>query len=479
MAALWLAGSGISDAVPQFPACRIPGIRFEVRCGKIARPLDPSRPAGASIDVQFVVVPAVSRNPRPDPVFLLAGGPGQSAIDVAGDVLPLLHRLHLRRDIVFVDQRGTGRSAPLECPGAATHTPDFATDPQAEEREMLHCRAALERLPYIGEPANLGFFTTTIAMQDLDAVRAALGAAQLNLIGASYGSRAALEYQRQFSAHLRRSVLDGAAPPDMVLPESASADNQAALEALWAACAAESACRSAFPHLATDWTALKASLPRSVLVQDPMTGESKPLTVTTPMLLGAVRGPLYSPALAAALPQAITNAAAGHFEGLFSLSAMLTPRRSMQFAAGMHFSVICAEDAPRMAASAQSPGADFGRLFSDSYQKICEQWPRATVPAAFYTMPPAMQPVLILSGALDPMTPPRHAARVVAALGSKARSVSVANAGHGILGVNCISDVVFRFIDAPDESAALGVDAGCAQAIPRPLAFITARATTP
>ena len=459
--------------------CRIPGVRYEVQCGHLQRLLDPTRPAGPRIDVQFVVVPAIARNRHPDPVFLLAGGPGQSAIDVAGDMLPLLARLRNRRDIVFVDQRGTGRSAPLNCPDPVTPGADAGSDPPQVARDAERCLAQLEKLPYIGARADLGYFTTTLAMQDLDAVRDALGAPRLNLVGVSYGTRAALEYQRQFPAHLRRSVLDGVAPPDMVLPESASPDNQAALDALWIACAGEPACGRAFPHLADDWAALKASLPQPVALRDPLTGSASRVTVTSAMLMSAVRGPLYSPVLASALPQAITYAAGGRFEPLFALGGLLAPRGRMQLATGLHFSVICAEDAPRMGRSRTAPGADFGSLYADIYRAVCENWPAGAVPAGFYALPRAESPVLILSGALDPMTPPRHAARVAAALGPRARSVVVPNAGHGILSVNCISDVVYRFIDAPDEAAALAADAGCALAIPRPLAFVAPRPARP
>jgi pimeloyl-ACP methyl ester carboxylesterase len=466
-------------AVASLPSCRVHGIAYEVRCGALERPLDPARPQGPRITVHYVVVPAVARNPAPDPVFLLAGGPGQSAIDVAGDVLGLLSRLHNRHDLVFVDQRGTGRSAPLACDDPAAKSLQAATDPDAGVRVMQSCRDQLLKLPYIGAAADLGLFTTPLAMQDLDAVREALGANAVNLIGASYGTRAVLDYQRQFPARVRRSVLDGVAPPDMVLPVSASADNQAALYALWSACAAEPACHAAFPHLTADWTALKASLPRDVTVRDPRSGLPTRVHLTLAVLMGAVRGPLYSPVVASALPQAISAAAQGSFEALLTLGGLVAPHGDAQIAAGMHFSVICAEDAPRMAQTPAGTGADFDDLFADLYRKVCAQWPRGTVPAAFYTVPPARTPVLLLSGGLDPMTPPRHAARVARLLGPLARAVTVPNAGHGVMGQNCMADVIFHFITAPDAAAALAVDAGCALDIPRPLAFVLPPAAKP
>ena len=472
------AWAGAAPLPPGLSACRIHGIRYEVRCGTVARLLDPSRPQGPRIDVHYVVVPAVSRKGAPDPVFLLAGGPGQSAISLAGDVLPLFARLHNSRDLVFVDQRGTGRSAPLDCP-RHSRAPLQLLDTDAETRELRQCRQELEKLPYIGAPADLGFFTTTLAMQDLDAVREALGADTLNLIGASYGTRAALEYQRQFPAHLRRSVLDGVAPPDMVLPVSAARDNEAALQSLWSACATEPACQAAFPHLQGDWTSLKTSLPRDVTVRDPRSGRQVTLRLTLPVLLGAVRGPLYSPVFAAALPQAITAAAHGSFEPLVTLGGFAAPPGREGLAAGMHFSVICAEDAPLMDRAGAAPANEFGDLFADLYARVCAEWPRGAVPAQFYAVQRAVAPVLLLSGGLDPMTPPRHAERVAAQLGPQALAVTVPNAAHGVMSIGCLSDVIYRFINAPDSAAALAVDATCARTIPRPLAFILPPGTDP
>ena len=230
--------------------CHLPGIRNAVRCGKLKRPLDPSQPAGPQIDIHYVVAPALGRRKLPDPVFLLAGGPGQGAISLAPQTLALLARLNNRRDIVFVDQRGTGRSAPLACEDNRRAPLSEMADPERQVAQMLECRVRLEALPY----GKLRFYTTVLASQDLDAVRRALGAERINLVGGSYGTRLALDYQRQFPAAVRRSVLDGVAPPDMALPASYSTDGQAALDALFTACEAEAACRQAWPNCGANGT---------------------------------------------------------------------------------------------------------------------------------------------------------------------------------------------------------------------------------
>lgn len=452
--------------------CRLAGIRNSVKCGQVRRALDPAHPGGPQIKVHYLVVPALARQKLADPVFLLAGGPGQSAIDIAPQVMPLFARLNNRRDIVFVDQRGTGRSAPLDCPETRHEPLSGQQSNDAQVALLVACKAALLRLPYVRVPADLGFFTTTLAMQDLDAVRQQLGAERIDLIGVSYGTRAALEYMRQFPAAVRRSVLDSVAPPDMILPASSSTDAQTVLDALFAGCERDAVCHRTYPALRSDWVRLLAGLPQPAETPDPLVGNLEQFELTREQVLGAVRGALYNPAVAAALPAVITRAAAGRYEGLVGIASLLGARQGLQLAVGMHFSVVCAEDAPRLDLATDRPGADFGSADAQLYRRICADWPRGAVPAAFYRIPPTQSATLLLSGGLDPATPPRHAARAAAALGPLARLVVVPNGGHSLLGVGCARDLVFRFIDLEDDLEAIRIDAGCLTSIPRPVVFL-------
>jgi pimeloyl-ACP methyl ester carboxylesterase len=465
----WFMLSATAHAGTQeLKPCRVPGIKTEVQCGVLSRALDPAQPAGVRIDVHYVVVPALARRKKPDPVFFLAGGPGQSAIKVAPMLLQQFARLNHRRDLVFVDQRGTGRSAPLLCEDLRHSTLAQQLDNGLREVSMAQCLVELKKLPY----GDLRYFTTLLAMQDLDAVREKLGASQINLIGASYGTRAALEYMRQFPTALRRSVLDGVAPPDMVLPLSFSGDGQAALEALLLACEKESACQKLHPALRQHWGQLLASLPQTVPAKHPFSGRSESLSITREMVLGLIRGPLYWPPLASALPFAIDQAALGRWDALLGLGFSAQPPRAADLAMGMHFSVVCAEDFPRIKMSAEQQGRDFGDSLGRSYEHICADWPKADMPAKFYSIPGASSAVLLLSGGLDPVTPPRHAHRVAQALGAKAKHVVVAHAGHGIMTLPCMRDALPRFIDAEDDAQAAALDFACASRIPRPPVFV-------
>lgn len=470
LAMLALGASGAEPVEGAARPCRVEGVPTELLCGKIRRPLDPQAPQGQQIEVHYLIVPAMARNKQPDPVAMLAGGPGQSAINIAPLVLPRLARLNNRRDLVFIDQRGTGRSAPLDCPDESRLPTAEALDPAAQLKRLDDCRAALEQLPH----GDLRFYTTEIAMQDIDAVRRQLGAARWNLVGGSYGTRAALDYQRQFPAAVRRLVIDGVAPPDMVLPAAFSTDGQAALDAMFDACEAEPACRRRYPALRADWAALLASLPRQVEVEHPLTGEPQRFTLTRAMLLRGTRLPLYSPTLASALPAAIHQAAQGRLQALSGLAgAMGGGGKAGKLAMGMHLSVICAEDLPRLAAAADAPGRDFGRVDAEFYQAVCKTWPRGAVSPDFYAVKPATAPVLVLSGGADPVTPPRHGERVAALLGPQAVHAVVPQAGHGVMALPCLREVIHRFIDTREDAAALkGVDASCAARIPRPGAYL-------
>ncbi|RVU49443.1 alpha/beta fold hydrolase [Rubrivivax rivuli] len=456
-----------AEARPGLKPCRVQGVVHDAQCGVLRRPLDPAQPQGVQIEVHYAVLPALARNRQSDPVFFFAGGPGQSAIALGGQISRLLARLGNRRDVVLVDQRGTGSTAPLYCDEVSVFEPLVqGMDNERQAARLQACTTQLQKLPH----GNLRHYTTTVAMQDVDAVRQALGAPRINLVGGSYGTRAVLEYMRQFPKAVRRAVIDGVAPPDMVLPAAFSTDNQAALAQVFKSCEADAACRARYPQLREDWQKLLASMPREMTVAHPVLGRTEKATLTRDGLLNLVRAPMYVPVLASALPMAIGEGAAGRLEPLVGLAIAFAGGggRAMRMSEGMHFSVVCAEDYPRLAQATDVPGADFGSTFAQQYQRICGSWPRGEVPAAFYTVPPAQAATLVLSGGADPVTPPRHGERVTKLLGAQARHVVVKEAGHGVMGLGCMRDVLFRFINAESDAEALKVDASCAENIPRP-----------
>ncbi|MFG6447764.1 alpha/beta hydrolase [Roseateles sp. BYS180W] len=470
-----LAQASASSSPTQ--ACRVPGWANELQCGVVQRPLNPDDPKSVKIDVHYVVVPAVARNKRPDPLVFFAGGPGQSAITLQPKLMGQLRSLNTRRDLVFIDQRGTGRSAPLACPDSSKQSQKNSVGTASLVRELQACQAALQKLPH----GDLRYYTTTLAMQDADAVRQQLGVAQWNLMGASYGTRAALEYQRQFPAAVRRTLIDGVAPPDMTLPEASSHDGQAALDTVFKACETEPSCAKQHPQLRQRWASLLQSLPRQAALRHPLNGVLENVTLERDDVVRLVRAPLYVPALSSALPEAIERAASGDFQALAGLSQGLTggSARDRMFM-GMHFSVVCAEDAPRQRASFVG-GGDFGASDARFYGAVCQNWPRGSVPEAFYTTPQSRSAVLLLSGGADPVTPPRHGERIARALGSLALHVVAPNLGHGVMSQACLRDAIKQFFNADTDAQALQAvrdKADCLQSIPRALAYRSASAAS-
>lgn len=453
-----------AHADDRLTSCRVEGFAQQVQCGQLQRPLNPDQPLGKQITLHFIVLSAKDNNAASEPIFLLAGGPGQSAINVASWMQILFEKLQRGHDLVFVDQRGTGSSAPLLCP----ENNDLAGigDVNFVQQQILKCKTQLEKLPY----GDLRFFTTSIAMQDLDAVRDSLHYSRINLIGISYGTRAALDYQRQFPQHVRRSILDGVVQPDDMLAED---DLQKSLASLFNACALDHRCQQAYPSLPQDWKKLLASLPQQTQLTHPRLGSQINATVRREDVLAWVSQVLYSPVSSAGLPGAIEQAVKGNFNSLLALSGAGNLTNPGSIAYGMHFSVMCAEENEHMQQHPK-PAADndFGDLHNQLYLNVCKVWPHGQVPKDFYRVAASTTPVLLLSGGLDPVTPPWHAQKVAQALGSKARHIVLNNSGHGMLQQSCLADVATQFINAKTDLSAQQVDASCVKQIPRPSVWI-------
>lgn len=460
--ALTACRSSATDVAALEP-CRIPGVEREVKCGSVRMPEDPDVASSRSIEVRFAVVPAVARNKQPDPVFIFAGGPGQAATKVARQVMPVLAELNARRDLVFIDQRGTGRSNGLTCDVDESSLAS-ALEPEQQIARLGPCLKAL--------PADLRQYATWIAVRDFEAIRAQLGAEKINLWGASYGTRVALEYMRQYPERVRTAVLDGVAPPDMTLPVSFALDAEAALKSLADACARDERCRTRYPDFDERVSALlkRAESGIDIRIPHPLTGATESFRLDRKMLASLLRAPLYVPQLSSVLPYALAEAGRGDFTALIALSAAISGSVSENFAVGMHFAVICAEDLPRIDAEAAAQGSPsrFGSAFADLYRQACRLVPSRAVPPEFYSVPASKVPVLIFSGGLDPATPPRHGDSVAQRLGN-AKHVSAPNLGHGISAQGCAPMLISRFVrDASFER----VDGDCLARIPAPSFFV-------
>ena len=434
------------------------GNQVEARCGTLRVPEDRSNPSGRQIDLHVAIVPAVRRDPEPDPLFLLAGGPGQSAIEAFPAMINLMFPIHEDRDIVLVDQRGTGKSNPLRCLDPEDET---LTGEQALE-EVRACPTTLE--------ADLRFYTTEIAMIDLDEVRTALGYERINLYGASYGTRAALTYLRMFPERVRTLTLDAVVDSDFVIFMEAAEDGQAALEAFFARCEADSACATTFPELRSEFHDILVRLeesPAEITVPHPLTAAPLELTVTRDMIASMVFNTLYVPDLVATLPVSIHSAyAKGNYAPLISQAFLV----NAGLYDGMFYAVACTEDAPLISgeqAAQRAQGSVFGDLTVE-FVETCGEWPRGEVSEDFREPVVSDVPTLILSGAADPITPPRHAETVAESLSNELHLV-FEGMGHGNLASRCSLKIFQDFLESASVEE---LNTVCAEGIQPPPFFV-------
>lgn len=433
--------------------------QYEARCGTLEVYEDNITNTGKKISLRVAVIPAGSSSPEADPLFLLAGGPGQAA---SMDFVPLLSglsRVNFKRDLVMVDQRGTGGSNPLVCPSLdAPEDPLYGTP--SDEAETLEwsetCAAALD--------ADSRFYTTEHAARDLDAARQALGYGQVNLLGVSYGTRMAQVYQRMYPDQVRAMVLDGVVPLDWALGERVALDAQRALDLLFARCQSEPGCREAFPALPEEFDGLLDRLdeePVEVMLAHPLTGEDIRVLLSRETVGSAVRLLSYDSTTAALLPLLIHQASVEEkYQPLAAQYVMVSESLSTSISYGMYYSVLCAEDVPYYPDIMEETGT-YLAYDQALVRSICARWPHEPVPDAFHQPLRAEVPTLLVSGEVDPVTPPVYAERVAAGL-PNSLNVVVPQMGHGNLHQGCLPLLIRDFLEAGSVE---GLDAECVEKI--------------
>ncbi|MEO8102469.1 MAG: alpha/beta hydrolase [Betaproteobacteria bacterium] len=453
--------------------CRIANVDSEVKCATLDVFENRQTRQGRRIGLNIVVLPATARIKESDPVFLFAGGPGQAATDLAKEALMILGGLNAKRDIVLIDQRGTGKSNGLACKFGDSDRPEMVDPVKRDHLSRALLRACRDKL---SERADLTLYTTTIAMADIDDVRAALGYQRINLWGGSYGTRTALEYLRRYPQQVRSVVLDGVVPPTLAMPVTFSRDATAAYEKMIGACAAEPACAKRFPDLKAQVDELLTALdrqPRKVLLPDALTGVVRERAVTRDGVLAALFSSLYVPEMAALLPESLARAKQGDFAPLLAMSSTFGDFAEEKIFAGMRFSVVCAEDIPRINGASSPPApAPFGGMFVREFVKACGEWPRGAMAKDFDQPVQSDKPVLILSGGLDPVTPPRFGDEVKKSLANAAHLVAQ-NVGHGVSVRGCAPRLIKKFVEA---ASVAGLDGKCLERLPRPIFFEPMRA---
>ena len=470
--AIFFIHSGCSQnravsAIDKLTPCTGDDTPVDAYCGSFKVYEDRASKQGRQIDLNIVVLPALRADAKPDPLFFLAGGPGQGAARLAKAVREIFRRVQNDRDIVLVDQRGTGKSNPLNCHNeddslqALTQTLEQALD------EVRTCQAKYD--------ADLRLYTTTIAMDDLDDVRAFLGYETINVYGGSYGTRAALVYMRQHPDRIRSVILDGVAPTFMRLPLFFPRDTQRAFDLLARDCEQNEGCRKAYPHVAERTRALMARLekdPPRVQVTHPRTGERAEIAIEPRLLANVIVSTLYSPMASALVPAVIAAAERNDFQSMLALAGLGGGGDEPNMSVGMQLSVICAEDAPRNTADelkAQADSTMFGKYVMTIQEQACKFWPRGAVDAAFYEALKSDIPTLVLSGEIDPVTPPTWGEQVASTL-SRSRHIVMPGTGHTAGGTGCGQRIMREFVE---EGSVADLDTSCVSKVKRPAFFLS------
>jgi pimeloyl-ACP methyl ester carboxylesterase len=428
------------------------------RCGKLAVPLDPGAPNGPTIELFVARVAALSAEPRPDPLLLIAGGPGQSTVDFYLQLRGAFEQARRDRDIILVDQRGTGRSAE----GFACEAPDdLSLDTAGSEvlgQLIDACVAKLDHDPR--------FYTTSVAVRDLDAVRAALGIETWNVYGISYGTRVAQHYLRQYPERVRSVTLDGVVPPPLALGPAVASEAQRALEQIFARCAADAGCGARFAALPQLFAEVLARLDAGAA------DETDPPPISALELRALVRFMSYSAPTVALLPVLISEAHAGNYAPLAGQARTLLRELPESLSFPMSNSVACTEDVPYYATAATG---DLDRTYLgtgvvDALKQICARWPIGSIDEGFKIYVASDAPVLLLSGEFDPITPPLYAERVKQ--GGLANSVHLVGRGqgHGLVGVGCVPRLLRSFLEDPTPAK---LDASCLDLEPPTPFFLT------
>jgi pimeloyl-ACP methyl ester carboxylesterase len=449
--------------------CTLPGINEQLLCGKLSVFENRQTRTGRQIDLNVVVLPALDQQHKEAPLFDLAGGPGIASTSAALDYTTALRDYRRHRDVILVDQRGTGESNPLHC---TNNDPHYLRE-MYSIRYVDDCRRTLERV------ADLTQYTTPIAMDDLDDVRAWLGYDRINLISLSYGTRAALVYLRQHPEHVRSVILMGVAPTDARMPMYHTRNAQRAIELLFAECAADAACNKEYPRVGVEFSQLLKTLanhPAKVIYQASETAKEIDVEIRRDEFAEALRAQLYTPPGARGVPFIIHQAARGDFKPFLKL---IIPKDSSTaapafIADGMYLSVTCAEDVPFIntaAAKRMNRGTFFGNYRVEQQQRACAHWRRGSVPPGYEKPVESTAPVLIIAGYMDPVTSPDWAQEAAAHL-PNSKFWLIRHHAHvpvGLTNFECFDRVLMKFLDDADTK---NIDTSCGDQMLPPPFFI-------
>lgn len=426
-------------------SCKLDGVDTEALCGKFLVNENREASSGQRIGLRVVVLPALEKETRlSDPVFFFEGGPGLAASELIPDTLKLYGQLRQNRDLVFVDQRGTGSSNPLDCPSPKPQAlQDYFADAYSADA-ATRCKDSLSDI-------DLRQYTTPVAMDDIDELRQALGYRKINVAGSSYGTRAALVYMRQYPNAVRSSILHGVAPTTVRNSLPSAKALHSGLHAVFKACQMEPACKNAFPKLREDWNSLLAEFAEgSISINIDDNGKNTILDIPRGAFAEGLRYMLYSNNTARYIPLMITLARQHNFDLLIKLQTVFKSSIGQYVSRGMFYTVVCTEDIQFISENdirIATEGTFLGDYKIRQLQDACGAWVKGAQVSENFIKPVTSDiPSLLLSGADDPATPPHLAAKAANFLSNSVQIV-FPNQSHDVENAPCFKEVVTKWIN--------------------------------
>ena len=450
--------------------CHIANYGQEVKCGTYDVFEDRVAASGRKINIKFAVIPSVTEAKELDPLVFFAGGPGQAATDMGRFIKIAFSKINETRDVILIDQRGMGGSNGLDCeqPDELEDIISLSTLEQEKiSRDLLtKCLAELD--------ADVTKYTQDIANQDIHEILLELGYDRVNLYGVSWGTRSALLYANQFPDHVRSIIADGNAPIENKVSLYATADAESSLQALFKDCADNAECNKAYPELEQTFnTVLKTfgETGKATTINDPNSDKSLEFTMTRDLFVSALRNFLYSSDFSRIIPLIIKQAEANDFRALAALGAAFGDSAGMSI--GATLTILCSEDFSRMdeaEITTEMNKGFVGDAFYKGFTNLCSVWPKAPLPAIYNQSLTSNVPSLILSGKIDPITPPRWGDIMAKSLTNSIHLVAP-HTGHNVAPKGCTSDLMSQFVNQGNTE---NIDAECLNKITRPTFFVDA-----
>ena len=456
----WQANA-VEPGLSPFSDCQIKSLdgpaQRQAECATFTVAENPAEPDGRKIELYVARIKSLSPAPVSDPLVLVAGGPGGSSVEMYLGLSRAFGGVLDERDILLLDQRGTGRSHPLSC--SLEMMSNIEIEPTIEDSQQ----AALDCLQQLnGDPR---YYTTSVAVQDLEALRIAAGYEQLNIYGVSYGTRVAQHYLRQYPERTRTLIIDGVVPPKLALGPGIAINAQKTLDGIFERCSSQPNCATAFPTLSEDFASLGdrlKSTPPRVNYANPITGDYDNILLQYGTLAVVTRLLSYAPETASIIPYTLQQAADGHYESLTSQAVGILQNLSSTLSYGMHNSVMCTEDAPHLRDIDSDALAKtyLGPDQVEAIQAVCEVWPKGVADANIKNALESDKPVLLLSGEFDPITPPAYAEDAKRGLSNSHHFIAPGQ-GHGVIARGCIPRVFAHFVAEAEIASTIETEDNC------------------